>query len=117
MDNFKYSILIKYHEEDNDFIAVVPELSGLSAFGNTHDEAISELLTAGKAYLESLEDHGNKIPAPDTVKPYSGKINFRMPKSLHAKLAMMAENEGVSLNTFMLSLLSEHYGEKRQLTL
>jgi antitoxin HicB len=43
-------------------------------------------------------------------KQYSGKFNIRIPKSLHRKLDEMAEEEGVSLNHYLVSTLSRAVG-------
>lgn len=110
---FKYSVSIKWSDDDEGFIAFVPELPGLSAFGNSPQEAAAELEIAEEAYLESLREAGEAIPAPETYVPYSGQIRLRMPKSLHAKLAQAATEENVSLNTYLVSLLSEGRSEKR----
>ncbi len=45
-------------------------------------------------------------------KAYSGKVNLRMPKSLHRDLAHRAEEEGVSLNQFMVVALARAVGEE-----
>ena len=37
---FKYRIVVRYSEEDEGYIAVVPELRGCSASGATEQEAI-----------------------------------------------------------------------------
>ena len=108
----RYSISIKWSDEDGGFIATVPELPGLSAFGETQQEAISELAIAREAYLESLEESGELIPEPEKLIPYSGQIRLRMPKSLHSRLASTAEKEGVSLNTHIVFLLSGRLAEK-----
>jgi predicted HicB family RNase H-like nuclease len=42
---------------------------------------------------------------PET-KVYSGKLNIRIPKSLHARLAEEAKNEGTSLNQLILAKLA-----------
>jgi antitoxin HicB len=42
----------------------------------------------------------------------SGKFVARVPKSVHAKLSSRAKAEGVSLNTLVVSLLSEGLGKK-----
>jgi predicted RNase H-like HicB family nuclease len=109
---FKYSVSIKWSDEDNGFIAVVPELDGLSAFGETQDEAIQELMVAAEGYLEAIEESGQKIPAPEKLQSYSGQFRLRLPKWQHAKLAAEAENEGVSLNTYIVTLLAHRQGEK-----
>ena len=110
----KYSVAIKWSDEDNGFIATVPELPGLSAFGKTKGKALSELNIAAEAYLETLEEAGEKLPVPEKLSHYSGQFRLRMTKSLHAKLATAAENEGVSMNTYIVSLLSERQGEKEK---
>lgn len=46
------------------------------------------------------------IPLPSSDNSYSGKLLVRMPKSLHRRLAETAEREGVSLNQYIVSLLS-----------
>lgn len=44
-------------------------------------------------------------------KKFSGQLRLRMPTSLHRNLALRAANEGVSLNTLLLYLISKNYGE------
>ncbi len=109
----KYSITLKWSDEDGGFIAIVPELSGLSAFGETQEEAVAELQVAAEAYLESLREAEETIPAPEKIVPFSGQIRVRMPRSLHARLSQASENEGVSLNTYIVSLLSEGRAQKQ----
>lgn len=109
---FKYSVTIKWSDEDNGFIAAVPELEGLSAFGKTQDEAIQELMVAAMAYMEALKESGQEIPAPEKLQSYSGQLRLRLPKWLHAKLAAEAENEKISLNTHLVSLLAHRQGER-----
>ena len=109
---FKYSVSVKWSDKDTGFIAFVPELEGLSAFGETQDEAVKELLVAAEMYMESLNESGREIPAPNKVASYSGQLRLRMPKWLHAKMAMEAENEDVSLNTHLVSLLANRHGER-----
>lgn len=104
---FKYSVSLKWSDEDEGYIAFIPELPGVSAFGNSPSEAIAELEIAEDAYLESLREAGEDIPAPEKHTTYSGQIRLRMPKSLHARLAQSAQDENVSLNTYLISLLAE----------
>jgi len=103
----KYSMSVKWSDEDGGFIATVPELEGLSAFGKTQGEALAELEVAADAYLESWRASGRPLPSPEKVSTYSGQLRLRMPKSLHARMAQSASNQGVSLNTYLVSLLSD----------
>jgi len=108
----KHAISIKWSDEDQGFIATIPRIQALSAFGATQEEALSELNVAAEAYFESLKRAGRQLRAEEKIIPYSGQIRLRMPKSLHAALSGGAENEGVSLNTYIITLLSEGRIEK-----
>jgi len=103
----KHSVLIQWSEGDKAFIATVSELPGLSAFGSSPEEAVKELTIAKKAYLDVLEEDGEEIPEPDLLKPFSGQTRLRLSKTLHESLTNEAKREGVSLNTYMVQLLSE----------
>jgi len=109
----KHAISIKWSDEDNGFIAAIPGIQGLSAFGKTREEALSELDIASEAYFESLKKSGRQLPDEEKIITYSGQIRLRMPKSLHADLASGAENEGISLNTYIITLLSERHIERK----
>jgi len=103
----RHSALIQWSEEDEAYVAVVPELPGLSAFGSSPEEAAKELAIAREAYLEVLVEDGEEIPEPEVLKPFSGQTRLRLPKSLHAALANQARKEGSSLNTYIVQLLSQ----------
>lgn len=45
-------------------------------------------------------------------KKFSGQLRLRMPTSLHRDLAEQAVEEGVSLNTYLLYLISKSYGNQ-----
>jgi predicted RNase H-like HicB family nuclease len=108
----KYPISIKWSDEDGGYIATIPGIQGLSAFGESPTGALTELNIAAKAYFRSLEKAGRQVPRAEKIKPYSGQLRLRMPKSLHADLAQAAENEGVSLNTHIVTLLTKRQSER-----
>ena len=60
----KYAIEIIYSDEDEGFIAVVPELPGCSAFGETEEEALREVKVAVSLWLEAAREEGKDIPEP-----------------------------------------------------
>lgn len=103
----KHSIIIQWSESDQVFIASVPEIAGLNAFGETPEKAIIELNTAKKLYLQVMKEDGDRIPEPDLFVQHSGQLRIRIPRSLHASLSQEAKKEGVSLNTYISHLLSE----------
>ena len=59
--------------------------------------------TTGKTF--ELEN-GFDIPLPIGYEDFSGKFLVRIPKSLHYKLSVEAQREGVSLNQYALYKLS-----------
>ncbi len=59
-----YSIWIVPSDEDEGFIAVVPELPGCSAFGETEEEALQEVKVAIGLWLETAREEGREIPEP-----------------------------------------------------
>lgn len=59
-----YHINIFYSEEDEGYIADIPDLKFCSAFGETPEEALREVLIAKSAWLEVARADGKPIPLP-----------------------------------------------------
>ena len=59
-----YTVLIFYSEEDEGYMAVVPELPGCSAFGETEEEALKKIKTAIELWIEAAKKEGREIPKP-----------------------------------------------------
>lgn len=59
-----YHINIFYSEEDEGYIADIPDLKYCSAFGDTPEEALREVLIAKAAWLEAARTEGKLIPLP-----------------------------------------------------
>ena len=110
IDVTRYPASVFWSDEDSGYIAIAPDLPGCSAFGQSSPEALAELNDAIKAWVEAARNAGNPIPMPSppvTDSGYSGKILLRMPKTLHAQLAQIANNEGISLNQQVVVLLAQ----------
>ena len=60
----KYAIEIFYSDDDNGYIAVVPELAGCSAVGACEEEALQEIKTAIELWLSTARKLGREIPKP-----------------------------------------------------
>ena len=59
-----YHINIFYSEEDEGYIADIPDLEACSAFGATPEEALHELEIAKQAWIEAATEKGKPVPAP-----------------------------------------------------
>ena len=81
--------------------------------GETLSEAMENIEEARELWIETVYETGKKdVPLPSTENEYSGRLLLRIPKSLHRHLSEGAEKEGVSLNQYILSLLSEANGKR-----
>jgi len=89
------------------FFARVLEFEGCQSHGESFEEAYSNLRDAMLGWLEVKLKMNLYIPLPKAIEDYSGKFVIRMPKSLHQRLAIEAENEGVSLNQYALYKLAQ----------
>lgn len=88
------------------FYAHVLELDGCQTTGETFEEAYENLKEAMEGWIEAKLEGGFNIPLPVGYNNFSGKFIVRIPKSLHYKLSIEAEQEGVSLNQYALYKLS-----------
>jgi predicted RNase H-like HicB family nuclease len=94
-------------EEDGTYYVAVDELPGCASMGDTVEEALEMIKDAMEGWLESNIERGLEIPLPNVMREYSGRFLVRVPVSLHRRLAEIAKKEGVSLNHYIVSSLSE----------
>jgi predicted RNase H-like HicB family nuclease len=59
-----YHINVFYSEEDEAYIADIPDLKHCSSFGETPEDAVRDVQIAKKAWLEAARAAGKPIPAP-----------------------------------------------------
>jgi len=59
-----HHVNIFYSEENEGYIADIPDLECCSAFGDTAEEALHEVLKAKKAWIESAVSLGKPVPEP-----------------------------------------------------
>lgn len=105
-------------EDGGGFLITFPDLPGCMSDGATVEETIANGRDAFSAWIAAAIDMGKPVPKP-AAKPVelveaSGKFVARLPRSLHARLVSMARQEGVSLNTLVLTLISESIGHKEK---
>ena len=110
----RYPIEVFWSDEDEGYIAVAPDLPGASAWGKTEAEAITELHTVIDLWLKAARKTGIPVPKPSDRADvnYSGKFLMRVPKRLHSELAHAARTQGISLNQYILYLLTKNHTER-----
>ena len=60
----KYQITIFWSDEDQAFIADVPELPGCMGHGNTYESALANIKEAMELWITTFEECGAQIPEP-----------------------------------------------------
>jgi predicted RNase H-like HicB family nuclease len=60
----KYEIIIYWSNEDQVFIAEVPELPGCMAHGNTPESALASAKEAIQLWIDTAREFGDPIPEP-----------------------------------------------------
>lgn len=103
-------------EDGGGFVITFPDLPGCMSDGETIEEAVANGREAFSAWVAAVVDLGRPVPSP-TARPVellevSGKFVARLPKSLHARLTAKARQEGVSLNTLVLTYIAEGLGHR-----
>lgn len=63
----KYTIQIFWSVEDDGFIAVCQEFPGLSAFGETREEALQEAQIALDLMIETFQNKNIPLPEPQKI--------------------------------------------------
>lgn len=62
--NKKYEVIIYWSDDDDAFIAEVPELAGCLADGSTQAEALEKVQTVIDQWIETAKALGRNIPNP-----------------------------------------------------
>ncbi len=60
----RYEIIIYWSDEDEAFIAEVPELPGCAADGSTYQEALANVEVIIQEWIETAQELGRPIPEP-----------------------------------------------------
>ena len=68
MIKYRYTILIQWSEEDNCFVASLPEWGAFChTHGDTYEEALKNAQEVLELLIESSEEEGKVLPEPQTL--------------------------------------------------
>jgi len=101
-------ILIR--DDDGTYTAEILEFPGCYAEGETAEEAVKDLEQAAASWIEAAIEQKQEIPEPLDTYGYSGRINLRLPKSIHKQAVRFAQKEGVSLNQYFTGAIAARIG-------
>lgn len=98
-------------EEGGGYSITFPDLPGCYSDGATPEEAVNNGRDALESWLAVGREFGDRLPKP--YSKVSGRFVQRLPRSLHAQLVARAKIEGVSLNTLVVSIVSQGLGQRQ----
>lgn len=108
--NYPFEIRPLTDAEGGGFLISYPDFAECISDGETVEEALKNGEEALLATIATLEENNLPVPAPNSGGIASGKFVSRVPKSIHAQLTTRAKQEGVSLNTLVLTFIAQGLG-------
>jgi len=103
----RYSYKLTWSVEDREFVGLCVEFPSLSYLDENCATALEGITNLVENIVADMEANGEKVPEPIAEKNYSGKLQIRIPPSLHRRLAVEAAEEKVSLNRYMSQKLAD----------
>jgi predicted RNase H-like HicB family nuclease len=93
--------------------ATVRDLPDVAVFGYSYDEVAKQVLDVIARLHQAAVDHGRPFPKPsESSEAATGRVTLRLPRSLHAEVEACAQDDDVSLNTWIVSALSDRVGRR-----
>lgn len=105
-----YTYRVTWSPEDGEHVGLCVEFPSLSWLASTPEEALAGVRRLVAEVIIDLEAHGESIPEPLAEKRYSGEFRVRIPPELHRELALLAAEQGVSLNRLASARLARLAG-------
>ena len=98
MNTLHYTYRVTWSPEDQEFIGLCAEFTSLSWLAKTPEKALKGIQKIVADVVTDLQASGEPVPVALAEKHYSGEFRVRIPPLLHRNLALMAAEQGVSLN-------------------
>jgi antitoxin HicB len=112
INQYPFEIRPLSEEDGGGYLISFPDFSDCISDGETLEEAIENGFDALEETITTLEGMGFPVPLPGSGGGYSGKFIQRVPKSLHVRLAARAKQEGISMNSLVITFLAESLGKR-----
>lgn len=93
-----YTYRVTWSPEDGEHVGLCVEFPSLSWLAETPEAALAGVRQVVSGVVAELTANGEPVPVPLAEKHYSGEFRVRIPPELHRQLALMAAEQGVSMN-------------------
>jgi antitoxin HicB len=110
LDRYPFTVRPLSKEEGGGYLVEYPDIPGCMSDGESVEEAIANGKGALRDCLAVFKAVGRKSPKSPVE---AAQWRQRLPRTLYTKLTKEAENEGVSINSFVTAIIAEAIGAKR----
>lgn len=93
-----YTYRVTWSPEDKEHVGLCTEFPSLSWLAKTPEAALKGIRKVVADVVRDMEANGEPAPEALAEKTYSGEFRVRIPPMVHRNLALMAAEQGVSLN-------------------
>jgi hypothetical protein len=102
-----YTYRAEWWPEQSEYVCRCIELPWLQKWAWTMRDAVAAVEQAADEYIAECEADGVNPPVPLTERKYSGKFVVRTSPALHARLAVEAAEQNVSMNQWVIQKLAD----------
>lgn len=81
-----YSVYLAWSNEDGAYIAMIPELPGCMADGQTHEEALRNLTVVAEEWIQTAKEESRPVPEPRRFEDL-GRIQGEFNKAVRKHIA------------------------------
>ena len=106
---YRFTVRPLSKEEGGGYLVEYPDIPGCMSDGETIEVAIVNGREALRDCIDVFKESGRKLPKPGVD---AAQWRQRLPRTLYSKLTKQAENEGVSINSFVTAIIAEAIGSK-----
>jgi predicted HicB family RNase H-like nuclease len=93
-----YTYRVTWSPEDDEHVGLCAEFVSLSWLAKTPEAALKGIQKVVSDVVADMLANGESVPVAMAEKSHSGEFRVRIPPLLHRNLALMAAEQGVSLN-------------------
>ncbi|KLO33048.1 type II toxin-antitoxin system HicB family antitoxin [Mycobacterium haemophilum] len=102
----RYTYRAEWSPDGDEYVALCIELPSLVRRARTAHQAIASIAEAADQLVADMQVCGETAPTPLTERNYRGTFVVRTSPALHARLALEAAEQRVSLNQWVVQKLS-----------
>jgi predicted HicB family RNase H-like nuclease len=93
-----YTYRVTWSPEDSEHVALCAEFPSLSWLAKTPESALKGIQKVVADVVADMLANGEAAPDALAEKTYSGEFRVRIPPMVHRQLALLAAEQGISLN-------------------